>query len=146
MKEDLSIGDAFEEFANKALYGSLSFGTIEEYGLNLEQYLNKPYTFELPPSGEKLLPSDPGYNFYICRSNVSENIYNLVYSAAENKDLPLTRIDRERLSFIKNDIKKIISNTNNRTPEEMRVIKNLTEEAYKIVSSKNNSKKMNATA
>lgn len=130
--ENLSIGELFD----KGLKDSAD-KTMEDCKNQLGKYMSSPYTFDLPPSPQKLLPRDPNYNFYICRANVSQNIINLIDSIIKNENKNLNPENRDRLSFIRDEMLQIASNKKNRTKEEMLYIKDLIQEAYTIATTPN---------
>lgn len=40
---------------------------VADYIAEVEKFLRPPYTFDLPPSEEKLMPGDQAYDYYVCR-------------------------------------------------------------------------------
>jgi hypothetical protein len=127
--EDLSFENELNNDLNHPTEKDL--GTLKN---ELKKYLEPPYTFDLPPNGKKLMPSDSNYEYYLCRVNAGQNIGDAIQEIIMDKNIYMKDSVRERLFSIVKEIFAIYLNESNRTEEEMLKIKSLTEEAWGIVS------------
>ena len=70
---------------------------IEQHITNLKRYLELPYIFALPPTKDKLMPSDPNYQNYMVRSNVNNGPFREINAVLEDNLINISDAQRYML-------------------------------------------------
>lgn len=99
---------------------------IRFYVEAIEKYLRPPYTFDLPPTSNKLMPDYPGYKYFMCRRGLIQPAANDIERAAADKRIELGADEREDLKISAEVILDIVRSTRpkeNRTKRDMVIIR-----------------------
>lgn len=111
---------------------------VADYIAEVKKLLRPPYTFDLPPSGEKLMPGDQAYGYYVCRlPNLMGGPMLGIENLLADPDMNFDEASRSRLQRAHDILWSFTHGHNrsrNRTPGQMAFIKETLEGVVKTLN------------
>lgn len=111
---------------------------VADYIAEVEKFLHPPYTFDLPPSGEKLMPGDQEYYHYVCRlPNLMGSPMLSIENLLADPNMDFDETSRSRLQRAHDILWSFTHGHNrskNRTARQMAFIKEALEDVVKTLN------------